>query len=431
MTGPNRFDCDVAVIGAGVAGLAAATTLRARGLRVIVLEAGNRIGGRAHTVRPAKLGGVPVDLGASWFHVAAQNPLAKMAHDAGIATAPFAPRLRLTALPGSAGLAARPDRDDAEVAFDALFDDLPAGPDTSVLDVLRRSAAANAWFPTIATMEGAIISAADVADLSMADWRENTLDDDNLWPDGGVGAFVATHLAPAAGPVELGWAVDAIDWDAPFGGVSVSGPRGSLRAAACVVTVSTGVLASGAIRFTTPLPDGHLAALAALPMGLLSKVVFPATAPDLLALEPDTGLEHQVADFGDPAMMFIARPAGAALVMGHCGGRAAWALAREGGRALEDFARSELVAIFGGAARGWLPAGAAVVSGWAEDRLFAGAYSYGRPGCGDARDMLAQPIGDGRLWLAGEACHRGMAGTVQGAWLTGVRAAEGVLAPGR
>jgi monoamine oxidase len=86
--------------------------------------------------------------------------------------------------------------------------------------------------------------------------------------------------------------------------------------------------------------------------------------------------------------------------------------------------------MFGGAARLWLPEGAAVVSGWGEDPLFAGAYSYGRPGCGDAREVLAQPIGDARLWLAGEACHRGMAGTVQGAWLTGVRAAAGVLAPG-
>jgi monoamine oxidase len=426
----ERIDCDVAVIGAGVAGLAAATRLRALGLHVIVLEAGNRVGGRAHTVHPAQLGGLPLDMGASWFHVAAQNPLAKLAQEAGVATAPFAPRTRLSALPGSAPSSAGGDRDEAEAAFYALFEDLPPGPDSSVLDVLRRSGAANAWFPTIATMEGAIVSAADVADLSLADWRENALDDDNLWPNGGVGAFVANHLAPAAGPVELGWAVDTIDWDAPFGGVAISGPRGTLRAAACVVTVSTGVLASGAIRFTTPLPDGHVAALADLPMGLLSKVVFPATAPALLALEPDTGLERQVAEYGDPAMVFIARPAGAALVVGHCGGQAAWALAREGGRALEDFARSELVAIFGAAARGWLPEGAAVVSGWGEDPLFAGAYSYGRPGCGDARDVLAQPIGDGRLWLAGEACHRGMAGTVQGAWLTGVRAAEGVLAPG-
>jgi monoamine oxidase len=424
---PDRFDCDVAVVGAGVAGLAAAAALRARGLRVIVLEAGDRVGGRAHTVHPAHMGGVPVDLGATWFHVAARNPVARMARAAGIATTPFAPRSRLSARPGAA-LADVPARDEAEAAFAALFENLPPGPDRSVLEVLRESGVTNAWFPTIATMEGAIISAADVADLSVADWRENALDDDNLWPEGGVGGFVAGYLAPQAGRVELGWAVDAIDWDAPFGGVAIGGTRGVLRAGACVVTVSTGVLASGAIRFTTPLPDAHLAALADLPMGLLSKVVFAAAAPDLLALEADTGLEHQVAEFGDPAMVFLARPAGAPLVMGHCGGRAAWALAREGGRALEDFARAALVAIFGGAARGWLPEGAAVVSGWGEDGLFAGAYSYGRPGCGDARDVLARPVGDGRLWLAGEACHRGMAGTVQGAWLSGVRAAEGVMA---
>jgi monoamine oxidase len=69
-----------------------------------------------------------------------------------------------------------------------------------------------------------------------------------------------------------------------------------------------------------------------------------------------------------------------------------------------------------------------VVSDWGENSLFSGAYSYGKPGCGDARDVLALPVGEGRLCIAGEACHRGMAGTVQAAWITGVRAA-GLVAP--
>ena len=58
---------DVAVLGAGVAGLAAARELRRRGLTVVVLEARDRIGGRILTVRDPRLP-VPVELGAEFVH---------------------------------------------------------------------------------------------------------------------------------------------------------------------------------------------------------------------------------------------------------------------------------------------------------------------------------------------------------------------------
>jgi monoamine oxidase len=419
------LDADVVIVGAGVAGLAAASTLGAQGLAIIVLEAADRAGGRAHTIR---LGRTPVDLGASWFHMAAQNPLAHIAQNAGIPTPKFGSPHRLTALqtPSEPPHFADPaDRESAEQQFAAIFENAKPHQDISVQYHLIRSGIENPWFPTLATMEGAIFSAADLPDLSLADWHENELDDDNLWVGSGMGAFVTSQLLPQAGEIRTNAPVDSIDWNAPNGTVLVSGPRGSIRAAACILTVSTGVLASGAIRFPTPLPATTAQAIADLPMGLLSKIIFPATE-DLLALAPDTGLDHRVAEYGDPAMVFIARPQGDPIVIGHVGGRAAWDLSRAGPAATQDFARAELAAIFGERARAWLPDDAAITSGWGENPLFAGAYSYGRPGCGDARDILAQPIGEGRLCIAGEACHRGMAGTVQAAWITGVKAAEAV-----
>src|SRR5579859_2926504 len=63
-------DVDVVVVGAGVAGLAAASQLRARGRSCALLEAADRIGGRAWTTHPAALGGKPFDHGASWLHTA-------------------------------------------------------------------------------------------------------------------------------------------------------------------------------------------------------------------------------------------------------------------------------------------------------------------------------------------------------------------------
>src|SRR6185312_16282553 len=76
-------DVDVVVIGAGLAGLGAATALRAVGRSALVLEASERIGGRAWTAYPAELGGVWFDMGAVWLHAAEHNPLVPIAAAAG------------------------------------------------------------------------------------------------------------------------------------------------------------------------------------------------------------------------------------------------------------------------------------------------------------------------------------------------------------
>src|SRR5437588_669341 len=75
-------DCDVAVIGAGAAGIAAARRLIERGRSVRVLEARERLGGRAVTLETA--GGGPLDLGCEWLHSADRNPLTELARRSGL-----------------------------------------------------------------------------------------------------------------------------------------------------------------------------------------------------------------------------------------------------------------------------------------------------------------------------------------------------------
>jgi monoamine oxidase len=65
-------DVDVVIVGAGSAGLAAARTLRAAGLSFKVVEAMNRIGGRAYT--SSDHFGIPFDIGCAWLHAADRNP---------------------------------------------------------------------------------------------------------------------------------------------------------------------------------------------------------------------------------------------------------------------------------------------------------------------------------------------------------------------
>lgn len=79
--GSRTAEADVIVIGAGVSGLTAAQKLTQRGHRVIVLEGRDRIGGRVWTDRTM---GVPLDLGAAWFHSRADNPLVKVAKGLGM-----------------------------------------------------------------------------------------------------------------------------------------------------------------------------------------------------------------------------------------------------------------------------------------------------------------------------------------------------------
>jgi monoamine oxidase len=74
---------DVVVIGAGIAGLAAARDLAVRGMSVRILEASDRIGGRVFTNRDVP--GWPVDMGASWIHGIRGNPLTGLADQAGLA----------------------------------------------------------------------------------------------------------------------------------------------------------------------------------------------------------------------------------------------------------------------------------------------------------------------------------------------------------
>jgi monoamine oxidase len=123
-------------------------------------------------------------------------------------------------------------------------------------------------------------------------------------------------------------------------------------------------------------------------------------------------------------MNFTAWPYGADYVLGFVGGAASWELARAGSAATEAFARDELKAILGSRAE----MGPAVVTTWGSDPAHLGAYAYARPGHADARAALAQPLCDGRLVFAGEACRTdGLAGTVGGAFLDGVRAAGIVM----
>jgi len=414
---------DVVVIGAGLAGLGAATALRAAGRTAVVLEASERIGGRAWTTSPRELGGVWFDVGAVWLHNAETNPLVPIARAAG-ETLLRSDELRVERVfVGSREATAEEvaDLGGAWQRFEDRAAELLRGGGDVPLAAVARSMPDDPWAVTVETWEGPIICVASADEFSTRDWLRNVLTGSNLVPDGGIGAFVARRLGQGL-DIRLSTPVQRVRWGGD--GVAVETARGVVTGRSCIVTVSTGVLGAAAIAFEPALPAATAAAIEALPMGLAMKVALRATGPDRLGLPLHCSLERQVAQSGDPTMGFQCWPYKRDYIQGWVGGPAAWELARAGDAAAVDFALGQLRAVFGARVDRVFAGGTHLVTHWEADPWVRGAYSFVRTGDADARVALAQPMGDGRLLFAGEACHDGMAGTLAGAWISGQDAAR-------
>ncbi|WP_424814085.1 flavin monoamine oxidase family protein [Roseococcus sp. YIM B11640] len=400
---------EVVVVGAGCAGIAAARALAAAGKSCVVLEGGPRVGGRAYT---ATLGGAPFDHGATWLHQANENPLtpfvgAHIDHDT----------VRGRHLHLGDRFATRVEMADylrACDVFEEAIANAPQEPDRAVSEVVPKD---GRWDATIGHWLGAQINAAELSLISLRDYVAVDLEGPNLLPREGLGTLVA-RLAEGL-PIRLNHAVTRLRWDGP--GVVAEGAWGSLRAGAAIVTVSTGVLASGGLRFAPDLPPGVMEAIHGLPLGLLTKYGFRATGHRRLGMPPF----HSARREGAGGMSWIFWPFERDHVFGFVGGARAWELSRQGPAATEEAARADFTAMFG--AQGAALLGEAVITDWGTNPLFRGSYTHARPGHHESRAVLSRPLGGGRLRFAGEACHSRFAGTVAGAWLSGEAAARDLL----
>ena len=398
----------VLIIGAGVAGLVAARRLRADGLRVTLVEASARVGGRAHTVR---LGDHSFDRGASWLHDADRNKLADLARAKGeVLIDSDAARSRRVLIDGR--IADRHELMARARAWQRLEDLAGAVHEDAAFAGTITALRSDPWTASLEAWEICQIAAADPERISVRDWQDNQLDGRNLSPARGIGTLVQEHLAT---PVELATPVMALDWRGP---ILAETARGTIRADAVIVTVSTAAL--NKIRFTPSLPVSadHL------PMGLLTKVALRARGSDRLGLAVEESVSARIAP-GEAMMSLLAWPGGVDHVVAFIGGPHAWALHREGAAATVDFVRAQLRAWFGSATE----LGEADLADWAADPWHGGAYAYAEAGHADIRARLGEPLACGRLVIAGEAtCTNGLAGTVGGAWLEGERAASIVRA---
>ena len=400
---------EVCVVGAGAAGLAAARRLRAGGADVLVLEARDRIGGRAYT---AGVAGYAVDLGCGWLHSADKNPWTTLAERLGFTIDRTPPPWETPALGDEQGRADRAGFRQAFADFDARVEDAArTGVDRAAAELLEPEGRWNKVLDAVSTW----YSGAELDRISVLDYAAYADDDVNWRVSEGYGAAVESYGQGVA--VSLGTVVHTVDRSGPRLRLVTSG--GELFADQVVIAVPSPVLAEERLRITPALPD-KVEAAAGLPLGLADKVVLALERPD--SFPPDTGLfgRSDTLETGS----YHLRPFGRPLVEAFLGGRWARALEQEGPGASAAFAIQELAAVFGSDMRRRLTPAAATA--WAADPFALGSYSHALLGCSGARGILARPVED-RLFFAGEACSTDAFSTAHGAYATGVRAAEEAL----
>jgi monoamine oxidase len=398
---------DVCVVGAGAAGLTAARELTAAGLSVRVLEARNRVGGRAWT--DVETLGVPIDRGCAWLHCAERNPWTAYARERGFTVVERSPdwQRRIGREPLSPARRARWDADyeRAEKAIEAAA---RAGRDVPVSEVVPADLEFRTLFDAVMSWSMGV----DTANLSTADFAAYDETDVNWAVWEGLGAVVAR--AADGLDVVLDCPVSAIDWAGPC--VRVSTARGTLECRAVVVTVPTTLLARGEPRFSPELPPEYGEAFAGLTLGVADKV-FVGMEPG--ALPAGETLHVVASDATTRTASITVRPAGHELILVFFGGGYARELETAG--VLDSAARDELVSVFGSELGRRIRRTTATA--WLGDRWARGSYSAARPGFARCRSVLAAPVAE-RVFFAGEACVPTAFGAIHGAWMSGADTAR-------
>ena len=402
---------DVAIIGAGAAGLGAAHALKDSGLSFVVLEARDRAGGRGHTIMAAP--GITFDLGCGWLHSANVNSFVKIAEELGFGIDKTLPPWRERAYGKAFPQEERADfiRSLDEV-FQRMHDAAKTGRDAPADTCLEPG---NRWNPMIDAIS-TYINGCELDQVSILDF--DAYEDTNInWRvRRGYGTLMAAY--GAALPLAFNCAVTLIDHSAKR--VRIETSQGALTADKIIITVPTNLIADETIRFHPALPD-KVDAAAHLPLGLADKVMLALDDASALPSEGNLRAATMRTEMGT----YHLRPFGQPCIEGFFGGRFARQLEDAGDGAIAAHSIDEIVSFLGNDYRRKLKP--LKESRWAHDPFARGSYSHALPGHSGKRAVLAAPV-DGRLFFAGEATSPNFFSTAHGAHDSGERAAREVLA---
>lgn len=406
-------EADIVVIGAGAAGIAAARRIIAANRSVIVLEATSEVGGRCMT--DVTTFPVPFDRGARWIHSPETNPLVKLGRSTGLDLMPasLGQKIRIGRRFARAGeteefLAAlvRANRAIDEAARGRLDESCAAALPTDLGD----------WAGTLEFVLGPSATGKDLKVLSALDKARAQDRTAVLGCRQGLGTLMDKLAAQL--PLSLATPATHIGWSNRD--VAVETPSGRIAARAAIITVSSNVLAGGRIKFTPELPKRQLDAAARLSLGSYDHIALQLPGNPL-----GLGRGEVVIEQGNSTRtgMLLANVAGSSLCVIDVAGSFGRDLTAQGERAMIAFAVEWLTKLFGSDATSAIKLTS--TTRWNAAPYVLGAMSAAEPGGEPSRRILTEPVGN--LFLAGEATHETMWGTVDGAWESGERAADAAL----
>jgi monoamine oxidase len=416
-------DVDVLIIGAGAAGFAAARELIEFGKSFRLVEARNRLGGRAFT--DVSLG-EPFDAGAFYIHWAESNPWTGIARELGVETV----NDRMLSGANQAYMRGRRIAENERLRRRQAFEQLSAildidemhVPDISFSERFAEESRDLQWAATATARlslgeEPGRVSARDYARL----WSST-----DLVVPSGYGALIARFGERF--DIALDTPVTSLRWDGP--GVEAATPKGTIRAGKAIVTVPVGVLAKGGIRFIPELPASTQGAIAGLRMGALGKIALKFNG-ERFGLAPGTNLyeaesEGEIEAARNGLFNFDCWSFNRNLVVAMMGGDHSRAVAALGEAGAVAAALESFVKVVGEGARKHFMAGR--LADWSRDPFAGGCYAHALPGHAKARAALSTPVGE-RIFFAGEAtggANFGGAMTAGGAYLSGQAAARAV-----
>jgi monoamine oxidase len=418
----------VLVVGAGLAGLAAARTLRAAGYSVVVLEARAYVGVRTRSVPFGE--GVTADLGASWIHGITGNPIAALAGELGLGTLPT--DLQSHDIFAAGGLVSEAEDAAIQTLAEELADAIEAEQAKRDEDidlraffdswVMPRSAEDKARARYLLATEIEHEYAADASRLFLLSFDAARAGRGSEVMLKGGYAQLAEAVAKEL-DVRLGVLVTRIEYGT--GGVKVHTPDAVHEAKRCACAVPLGVFKSGSVSFVPPLPEAHRAAIERLEVGVLDKLFLRFAAPFWQETTSAQVLGRSDAPVGRFAeWLNLQALVGKPVLLGFNAGSIAHELSTDDAT-LVALALDDLRSMFGSA----VPEPVAFLrTRWGEDPFARGSYSaFGVGSSPKDAETLRRAL-DGRLFFAGEHTNPTNPATTHGAWLSGLCAAADVVA---
>ena len=416
-------DTDVLIIGAGVAGLSAAQEFKRNNIDINLIEGSHRIGGRAYSERLEN--GSWFDLGCSYLHEGEINPFCQIAHRLGF---------RL-------GQGNRFDEDKLKITINGkkasiqdynLFHELESenikvmnkmahlcGPDdmASAIDWEHR------FSPLLSHLMSGL-NASDVTDQSVIDYLKSGFGL-NYPVSKGLGSLVLAWAEDFLStiPYSLNCTVTEIDWKNHS--VRVKTSQGQINAKKVLITVSTGVINSGVIKFNPILPTNVAEAFSNLPCGSMNKIGISFTQNTFSS--SDSGWHNNFTDEGQNSPttgsfdINIDEQQQAIIFLG---GSESSYLEEQGANALHAYALDRLISVFGSDIKRQI--NGHIATAWGRDPLTFGSYSYARPSHSNARQVVRQSINN-CLYFSGEATSLNHYGTCHGAYFSGIENARKII----